>query len=58
MKIAVIVSDSAHLINVGGEIVRTVKMFDVPPEMQAYIEKAMKYPQYISISVALEDQQP
>jgi hypothetical protein len=57
MKIAVIASDAVHLVNVGGELERTYKAFDIPEEMASYIRKIKPKDtaSYISISLAIED---
>lgn len=56
MKLAVIVSDANHLINVGGEIDRTVKMFELPAEIADYIAKFLNGNSgYVSVSLGLGD---
>ena len=52
MKIAVIVADATHAVHVGGEVVRTVRMFDLPDEIAAYIRS--NEDGYISVSLALD----
>jgi len=52
-RLAVIVSDAVHIVNVGGELVRTVRMFDLPDEITDYIKRNTG--SYLSISVAIED---
>lgn len=56
MRLAVIVTDANHLMNVGGEIDRTVKMFDLPSEISDYLAKFRNGKSgYVSISLGLED---
>jgi len=55
MRMAVIVSDAVHMVNAGGELERTVRMFDLPDEIAAYIRKQRANSGYVSISLALDD---
>ena len=56
MKLSVIVADASHYANVGGEIERTTRTFDLPAEIAEYIEDARRN-QWASISLALVDEQ-
>ena len=56
MKIAVIISDASGMAQAGLDVERCVKVFDMPPEMQAHIERATN--PYISVSFAMVDERP
>lgn len=56
MKLSVIVTDASHYANVGGEIERIARTFDLPAEIAEYIEDARRN-QWASISLALVDEQ-
>lgn len=52
-KLAVIVSDAVHMVNVGGELIRTVRLFELPDDIAAYIKKCNG--SYTTLSLAIED---
>lgn len=54
MKIAVIVADASGVVGAGLDVERTFKVFDMPPEVAAYIARIRKN-QYASVSLAIED---
>lgn len=56
MRITVIVSDAAHLVHAGGEVERTTRTFDAPPEMAAFIERMKRNNTYASVSLAIEQE--
>lgn len=55
MRFAVIVSDATHLVNAGADVVRTVRMFELPQEIAEYIRSAGG--PYITVILALEDEE-
>lgn len=52
MQIAVIVADATHAVHVGGEVVRTVRMFELPEEISSYIRS--QEGGYVTVSLALD----
>ena len=56
MKMAVIVSDYSLLCNVGGELERQVKVFDLPDEIAEYI-KTWQAGKWSNCSLALVDEE-
>lgn len=55
MKLSVIVADASDYANVGGEVERTTRNFDLPAEIAEYIEDVRRNP-WASISLALVDE--
>lgn len=55
MRIVVIVADANHAIHAGGEVERTARVFDAPPDLAAFIEDATRGNDYASVSLAIED---
>lgn len=58
MRITVIVSDVAHLVNAGGEVERYTRTFDAPPELSDYVERVRRDNTYATVSLAIEDKEP
>lgn len=56
MKIAVIVTDFGAAANVGGDVERICRSFDIQPEMASYIEA--KRHQWSTVAFAIVDEEP
>lgn len=56
MRIVVIVADANHAIHAGGEVERTARAFDAPPDLAAFIKDATRGNDFASVSLALEDE--
>lgn len=56
MKVAVIVSDFGAAANIGGDVERTVRTFDLPPEVAEYI--AAKRGQWTTVTLAVAEDTP
>lgn len=54
IRLAVVVSEFGAAANVGGEVERTVKVFDLPPEIEEYIANSRG--QWSTVSLAIEVQ--
>lgn len=54
MKLVVIVADACHVINAGGELERSARVFDMPDDIRRYIETAHENT-YASVSLAITD---
>lgn len=57
MRITVIMADASHAAHVGGEVERSTRTFDAPPELAAYVERIRRGNAYVSVSLAIEDEQ-
>lgn len=55
MKIAVILSDATAMMHTGADLDRTVRVFDMPPEMAKFIES--RAPQsYVTVAFAIVEE--
>jgi hypothetical protein len=52
MKLAVVVTDASGYIGAGLDLTRTVKLFQMPEDMQKYIESIDNKNQYITITIS------
>lgn len=55
MRVAIIVADATHFVNAGMDVVRTVRMFELPQEIADYIRNSDG--QYMTVTLALEEEQ-
>jgi len=55
MKLAVIVSEFGAAANIGGDVERKVKLFDLPPEVVEYVAKNKD--KWSTVSLALSDEE-
>jgi len=53
VKIAVIVSDATAMVHTGAELHRTVRVFDLPPNIADYIDQANRTGSYTTVSLAI-----
>ena len=55
MKIAVTVCDAVHMVNTGADLVRKVRVFDLPADIAAYIGNYIEG-NYTTVSFAIVDE--
>ena len=53
LRVAVIISDAAHMINTGADLDRRVRVFDLPDDVSAFIRRNQG--DYVTVALALED---
>ena len=56
MKIAVTVCDAVHMVNTGADLVRKVKVFELPEDMAGYIGYYIGG-NYTTVSFAIVDEE-
>lgn len=54
MRVAIIVADATHFVNAGMDVVRTVRMFELPQEIADYIRNSCG--PYMTVTLALEEE--
>lgn len=56
LKLAVIVSDFGAAANIGGPVATKVRIFDLPAEVAAYIQRERH--QYSTVTLSVTDEEP
>lgn len=54
LRVAVIISDATHMVHVGADLDRRVRVFDLPDETAAFIRRNRG--EYVTVSLALVEE--